>query len=131
MKAELKNFDIVGMNGEWFSPDHTEYFGALLDLVIGPLDSEGGDNFSAIVCTPLWFADNVLSPKPIHETHEIHSRPLFGRHHLFVQSFDEHIIRETIEQFIAAQTGDDWRSLALRLSRELAWEFEDYASFNE
>ena len=55
------------MDGEWFYPDDTKYFGALLDLVIGPLNSEGGDNFSAIVCTPIWFADNVLNPKPIHK----------------------------------------------------------------
>jgi len=131
MKAELKKFNVLGMDGELFYPDDTKYFGALLDLVIGPLNSEGGDNFSAIVCTPIWFADNVLNPKPIHETHERHSHPLFGRHHLFVQSFNERSIREAIEHFIAAQIADDWSSLALRLSRELAWEFEDYASFNE
>ncbi|XUY27453.1 Imm8 family immunity protein [Agrobacterium sp. rho-8.1] len=131
MRAELKNFDVVGWDGECFFPDDTEYFGALLDLKIGPFDSKGGDNFSAIVCTPLWFADNILNPRPMHETHERHSRPRFGRHHLFVKSFNERAIRAAIESFIADQTADDWNGLALLLSRDLAWEFEDYVEFKE
>ncbi|QCI98410.1 Imm8 family immunity protein [Agrobacterium larrymoorei] len=131
MKAELKKFNMLGRDGEWFIPDNTEYFGALLDLVIGPPDSKGGDNFSAVVCTPLWFADNVLNPKPGHETHERHSHPLFGRHYLFVQSYDERAIRDVVEYFIASQTADNWDRLATLLSRELAWEFEDYVDVKD
>jgi hypothetical protein len=62
--AKLKEFHILGDRGERFYPDDLEHFRALLELMIGMDGSKGGDNCSAMVCTPSLFSENVLNPKP-------------------------------------------------------------------
>lgn len=126
MKAKVMSLFIQGPHGEAYWPENPEYFGAHLDITIGPSEGNVGDIFQATVCSPSWFADNILKTRRQHPTHEdVEHAPQFGRHYLFANTFDEETIQSAVEKWVVSQAADDWATLAQRLSRNLAWEFED------
>ncbi|MEH7827908.1 Imm8 family immunity protein [Gemmobacter denitrificans] len=132
MKARVMSLDIQGTHGEAYWPENREYFCALLDITIGPSEGDAGDIFQATVCSPSWFADNVLKTWREDPTHEyVEPAPQFGRHYLFANTFDEETIRSAVEKWVGDQAAGDWPTLAQRLSRNLAWEFEDYQPYQE
>ncbi|WP_108026769.1 Imm8 family immunity protein [Burkholderia mayonis] len=45
---------------------------------------------------------------------------------LIVETYDYDVIKALIERYVARSDGDDWASIAAKLSRIGAWEFEDY-----
>lgn len=51
---------------------------------------------------------------------------MWGRHMLIIDGYDYNVIKTHIERHIANSQGDDWESIAVKLSRVGAWEFEDY-----
>jgi hypothetical protein len=98
MSAELKELHIYDMQMYRLFPEDIRYFGGILEAAIGPVNAEGSDRFSALVCTPSWFEGNVLTQKPQDPTHETFYEAAFGTHHLFVLEFDEAVIREAVKR---------------------------------
>ncbi len=121
MRASIKSIWIDTL------PLDPDYFCSLIDVVVGPVESQAGDNFSCTACSPSWFADHVLRTKRQNPTHEdVQHPPTFGRHFLFANVFDQQKLFAAVDHWVTSQEGNDWQELANRLSRNLAWEFEDY-----
>lgn len=128
MRANIKHLTIELLENHASWPEDPRYFGSLIDMTIGPVDQDGGDIFCCTVCSPGWFADNVLKTKRQHPTHEdVQNPPTFGRHYLFANTFDEELIIGIVRRWVESQEGGDWSELAVRLARNLSWEFEDFA----
>jgi hypothetical protein len=121
MKAEIRRFHSPDV---WDLPSHRagdpEWFGFLLQVMVGIEGGVGEESFDIVVCSPKWFADQL---------HEGDVRS--GRHHLFMRRFDwdatEAFIREQIDSYEA----DTWEELADLISRLGSWEFEDYQPYDE
>lgn len=127
MRARVIELSVEDPRGQAYRPQDPTCFSALLNMTLGPGDGDKGDILYATVCSPSWFAENVLTSVRLHPTHEdVEHSPVFGRHYLFANIFDEEAIRAAVEQWVTSQTADTWHALAIRLSRNLAWEFEDY-----
>lgn len=131
MKAQVVRISIQGARGQPYQPVDPKCFSTLLVATIGPEGGEDGDIFYATVCSPSWFADHVLRSAREDPTHEdVDHGPTFGRHYMFDNSFDEDAILAAVKSWVASQTAETWQALAVRLSRNLAWEFEDYQSLS-
>ena len=126
MKAEIKRFCIWDNRSQQFYPENPDYFFAIVDMDIGLEGSEGGDLFNLKVCTPRWFEDHEMTIRPNDPTHEAVRKNMFGRHYLFVSSFDEAKIEEEVQRLVHRVEGKDWNELALRLSQFFAWEYENF-----
>lgn len=100
---------------EKYSPGDVP-FGFLLQAMIGPLDTDGEDLFQFVVCTPDWFADNLLRPTKI----------ISGEHTLFVTEYDYKALRGFIERAVHREEAATWDDLARQLSWLGDWEFSDY-----
>ncbi|HHL2559132.1 TPA: immunity 8 family protein [Yersinia enterocolitica] len=112
MKAILKNIDCIHHDFNVYSPDKDET-AITLTLMIGSVDSTGGDNFDVFVCTPEWLCKHQWVPELI-------------RHTLLVRKYDLDEITKIITDYIDQCEGKDWTEIAQKLSRVFAWEFEDY-----
>jgi len=130
MKAELKRLFITEDNINPCYPEDPEHFGAVVDMGIGLEGSNGADIFYLSVCTPRWFKENVMTSCPSDPTHETVQRTAFGRHYLFVHSYDEGEIRKAVEEIVDSAIGETWEEIGTRLSRFFSWEFEDYNDEN-
>ena len=86
-----------------------------MQALVGPRSERGEESFSFLVCTPRWLADHLRA-----------NRPLFARHHLFVNRYDYDAIRGRIEELCSTTSGHNWTEAAERLARYGSWEFEDY-----
>lgn len=93
-------------------------FGFLLQMMIGPLGSEGEESFDAVVCSPGWLFEQYPSDSPVS-----------GRHHIFMLEYDYAKLLEFIESYLAECSGATWDEVALCVSRFGKWEFEDYKEF--
>lgn len=93
-------------------------FGFTARMVVGPLNSSGGESFDVWVCTPEWLAVECQRQGGI----------LDARHHVVVDfgSFDQRALREWLQARVERAEGPTWPELANRLSRLGHWEFEDY-----
>ena len=98
-----------------FEPEDDTNFSLLVQVIVGPSDSEGEESFDVEVITPKQLAARVER-----------SGPISGRHLLVVSRFDSKKIRRWIENAVFACSGRDWQEVAGRLSRVGHWEFEDY-----
>ncbi|MVO18158.1 Imm8 family immunity protein [Parasedimentitalea huanghaiensis] len=126
MNAVLKKLHVFDTHMTYFFPEDVRYFDGFLEAEIGPASSEEWSRFSAIVCTPSWFAQNIVTRGKQDPTHATFYKASFGTHHLFVHEYDEDIIRKAIEDLVSVHGQGDWSKAAMRLSRHLAWEFDDY-----
>ncbi len=68
-----------------------------------------------MVCTPLWLQRVVREQGPV-----------LGRHYVIVEQFSWSAISQFLTRQVEACTGDDWPTVAEKLSRIGRWEFEDY-----
>lgn len=119
MHAQLRSLSVkVGPLSE-FTPADPTYFGALLDATIGPAGGLGEEIFQATVCSPRWLADNVLAGP--------NKGFAFVRHHLVIDHWDAAHVEKLIVDLCGRVSGPTWSDVANKLSRYLAWEFEDYA----
>lgn len=84
-------------------------------MTLGPEQQEGGHDYSLYVCTPTWLDHSIENKGPI-----------WGRHLLLVNYFDEKQIRTSIENIITKCERSDWVETSAVLARFFAWEFEDY-----
>lgn len=117
MKAKLKEIYSLELTNplEEFWPEDESNFGISVRLMIGPEDGAGSESFDILVCTPDWIKSQYSEEKCV-----------WGRHMLIVLEYDFDLIRRQIEGYIAGCTGEDWLTIARKLSRMGAWEFEDY-----
>lgn len=126
MRAVLKDLNIFDTDMNSLVPEDSQNFAGIVEAEIGPDDRAGSERFSAMVCTPIWFAENVLTLKKQDLTHETFYETAFGTHYLFVLEYDAATIRQTIERLINIDGHGEWSKAAKRLSRHMAWEYDDY-----
>ena len=96
-------------------PEISDKFSLLLQIMVGPSDSEGEESFDVTVCTPRWISDELLN-----------QGVLIGRHYLIVREYDYQSLERFIERYGAKCSADTWDGVAERLGRLGLWEFEDY-----
>lgn len=116
IRAELRRLHSPdALDLEHYVPENPEFFGLLVQAMIGSRGSPGEDSFDFMVCTPEWL-HNELS------RHDY----LFGWSHLFVPRYDYNVLWRAIDKLCTRTAGPDWESVATRLARFGAWEFDDY-----
>jgi hypothetical protein len=113
MRAIIKSIHSDDVDLATFVPDRNDCFGLDVLIDIGPEHEAGIDYFRVFVCTPLWLTENVWLPK-------------WGRHMLIVRKFELLSIRSMVDKYLSECDGKEWNEIALKISRILAWEFEDY-----
>ncbi|SRR6266481_7710122 len=119
MKTLLKSiFTFRGTALREFIPENPSNFHVLVHMTIGPDNQDGGHDYSLSICTPTWLDHNIQ-----------HTGPIWGRHLLLVNHFDEKEIYVSIEKVIAQCGRSDWAETSVVLARFFAWEFEDYQPF--
>ncbi|WP_102581202.1 Imm8 family immunity protein [Xanthomonas arboricola] len=118
MKARLFGLHADNWDVKNEKPDDPECFSEELRAVIGPEDFEGGDNFFIEVCTPDWIKKR-------------HYRPRWGRFMLIVDSYNYDEVCEFISEYVRSFEGGEWNEIAIKLSRVMSWEFEDYVYFDK
>ncbi len=92
-------------------------FWLLAQLLIGPADGPGAEQFQVTVCTPEWLATRCRASGEIYDP----------RHHLVVSldHFDQAKLREWFEARVSKIEAPDWAGVAEQLGRFGYWEFED------
>lgn len=98
-----------------YVPAEPDNFGFLLQILVGPPGTNGGESFDVVVCTPRWIA-NEVSRQGI----------LIGRHYLFMDHYDYHRLKAFVENYCDGCTGSTWAEVTDKLGRLGFWEFEDY-----
>lgn len=115
MKGQLKRLhspDVADL--ESYSPGDAP-FGFLLQAMIGPVESDGAEAFSMMVCTPEWFAKVMLKETTIRS----------GVHTIFVTTYDYRKLQTFIERAVHAAEEPTWGEIARRLSWLGDWEFSN------
>lgn len=115
MKAKLKDLLSSDLDLRNYWPEDERNFGFWVSMLIGPDDEEGSEIFQLLICTPDWIKS---------EYHN--SSAVWGRHMLIVFEYDLGAIKTEIERYLGSCVGDDWHSLAMKVSRVASWEFEEY-----
>ena len=117
MKAKLKEMYSLELDHalEEYWPEDQNNFGIAVRLMIGLENGRGSESFDILVCTPDWLKSQYAEEQYV-----------WGRHMLIMLTYDFNLIKGAIERYIASCTGDDWLTIAQKLSRMGAWEFEDY-----
>lgn len=96
-----------------YVPEDPTCFSMNLRIRIGSDETSGADDFEVCVCTPEWLSQSVWEPR-------------WGRHLLIVREYDLSAIEKCISEYVDGCSGTDWNSIAEKLGRVFAWEFEDY-----
>ena len=120
IQAELRapySVDLPCGELERYAPEDPTNVGFLVTAAIGPKDAEGVEVFDVFVCTPRWLADNIAD-----------DGFAWGRHKLILPRWDYGLLLAAITDLCAKAVGPDWDSVAARLARYTAWEFEDEQS---
>src|SRR5688500_15230243 len=117
MNAKLKELYSLELDCtlEEYRPAVETNFGLSLRAMIGPEDHPGAESFDILVCTPEWIKSEYQEEKCV-----------WGLHMLIVLEYDLELIKRQIVNYIHRSSGKDWPTIAQRLSRIGAWEFEDY-----
>jgi hypothetical protein len=98
-----------------YRPSEPDKFGFFLQILVGPVESDGEESFDVVVCTPLWLLER-------HSREDIIS----GRHMIIVLEYDYRRLMNFLEKRVAEAVGNDWTDVARHLSSLGRWEFEDY-----
>jgi hypothetical protein len=118
MVPQIKSTEITevpNLDPQSFDPEDPEDFCCTFGLTIGPMHSDGGEQFYLSVCSPRWMA------------RECEKGGFFwGRNHLVVPRYDLARIQELIGKFVETCSGDSWREVAGKLGRVASWEFDNY-----
>lgn len=117
MRAELKSLYSLELEDPLvnYRPDDASNFGTWIRAYVGPQGGRGAETFDIQVCTSDWLKLQCAT-----------QGPLWGRHMLIVETYDYNVIKAHIERYITNSEGLDWESVAAKLGRIGAWEFEDY-----
>lgn len=119
MKAIVKSMwvDSATINLDSYAPDDAECFGCWIEFRAGIKDEDSADDFRLFVCTPEWLRNKCSG-----------NRARWGRHMLIVSEYDLDAIADEIDRQIGLCVGEDWSTIACKIARFAAWEFEDYQS---
>ena len=120
MKAVVKSSFVMSskVNGcslSEFKPKIENNFQILVMITIGPNKQPGGHDYNLSICTPI-FLDHYIQ----------NSGPMWGRHTLIVNQFDDKKVMKAILTMIEKCERPTWEETAVVLARHFAWEFEDY-----
>jgi hypothetical protein len=116
MKAEVKRLHSPdALDLRRYEPEQPDDFSILIQILVGPVGSEGEESFDVEVVTPKRLATRASQKGPIS-----------GRHLLIVNTFDYDTIAKWIHRVVASCEGVTWTAVADRLGRIGRWEFEDY-----
>lgn len=117
MKAEIKSLYSLELEDSLsqYQPDDASNFGTWIRARIGPENESSSDSFDILVCTSDWLRTQCAE-----------DGPTWGRHMLIVAAYEFDAIESFLARYVAQCTGIDWPSVATKLSRIGAWEFEDY-----
>lgn len=117
MLAELRalySTDVPSGDLTRYVPEDATSFGFPVTAAIGPKDAPGVEIFDFFVCTPRWLAANL--PILGYE---------WGRHKLILERWDYAAVHAAVQTLCAAAEGSEWATVAARLARYGAYEFED------
>ncbi|WP_420992492.1 immunity 8 family protein [Cupriavidus sp. 30B13] len=119
MKAEIRSLYSLHLEDKLINywPDDVSNFGTWIRAYIGPQGEAGSEAFDIHVCTPEWLKAQCAA-----------LGPTWGRHMLIVDAYSYDAIKAIIEGYIVNSESDCWSTVAAKLSRIGAWEFEDYQS---
>ena len=121
MHASLRSLDspdLAADSLDSYRPPLPDDFGILLLALIGPSDAAGEEAFYVTVCSAKWLARASLA--------ENAKGFEFVRNRLVVDRWDPELFRRAIGDLCLRTSGNDWSEVGNKLSRYLAWEFEDY-----
>jgi hypothetical protein len=118
MKAAIRTLWSLEIEDDFaaFKPADAECFGTWIRVAAGPRDGAGSESFDIFVCTPRWLEREA----------EEGGGAVWARHSLILKRFDRAAIASEISKAVEQCSASDWGSLAKKLSRIGAWEFEDY-----
>lgn len=110
----MRSFLSPDIDLEGFSPEDPDDFSFLLQVIVGPSDSEGAESLQFIVCTPQSLVVRTESDGVI-----------FGRPLVIVDSPDIPRLLNAVKARIEGLEAPDWVKLTNRLARLGFYEFED------
>jgi len=93
-------------------PKDIEDCAVLIELTVGPKDSEGEEVFNFTAVTTKYIFNNFNSS--------------WGRGYLIVKEFSWQEIENRINKLLNHCWADDWNGVTNKLKNELHWEFENY-----
>lgn len=116
MKAIIRSYDSPDVfNLEEYHPPSQDVFGFLLELFVGPEDTEWEESFGVMVVSPKWL-----------EANHKHDELIIGRHYLIAFEFNFDRIIGFLRDFVHNCDGSNWEEVAAKVARIGHWEFEDY-----
>jgi len=115
MQPELKLLYSPDAEIRNYVPEDPERFCLFVQAFIGSSGSSGMESFDFSVCSPLWLADFVRE-----------NGPIFGFHHIIMESFDEAQLRNKVSAYCQACSGNSWDEIAMKLNLMGRWEFYEY-----
>ena len=119
MRAKIESIDLIDHENWAYFPDDMSNFCVAAEALIGPEDDQGAEIFGFEVCTPIWFSENLGDG------------PLFLRHVILINEYNEQEIKRIVESLVERTFGNSWHEIAEKLSRYMRWEFEDYQPTNK
>jgi hypothetical protein len=117
VRAELRSLDSTEAQDGLasFTPGDPEAFLVSVAAHVGPADARGEELFYFNVCTAQWLAANP-PPKGFDFLHS----------YVLVSRWDYDVLERAISDLCRRSEGEDWREIAVKLSRYGAWEFAGY-----
>jgi hypothetical protein len=105
-----------------FRPEDPSWFGILVDVYLGPDEGSRGPNgelgaeqFQLSVCSSTYFEADAA---------------LYGtkwlRGYVLMPEWDYDALVRLVQDLCDSTEGADWGEVALKLSRYMEWEFDDY-----
>lgn len=98
-----------------FEPVDPAWFGILVDVYLGPKDGPGEELFQFSVCSPSYMEADAA---------------LYGtkwlRGYVLMPSWDYDALCRLVQDLCDRTEGADWHEVAMKLSRYMEWEFDDY-----
>lgn len=107
--------EVKGIWTEGFEPlstvrPETEDFAVPIRFDVGVAGTEGGDNFSLLVCSPAWLANQDL--------------PRLGSGLLIVDGFNPSAIEKHLKKVLGNVSGETPRQVMRKVARLADWEFD-------
>lgn len=113
MRAQIKNYFSPDIDLRTFWPEDEESFNFLLSLSIGIEGEDSAANFDV----------QVISFKSLNEDFEDF---LFGRHRIFLKTYDIKLLISKIERYVESCSGSSWDEIAIKLSKFAKYEYDEY-----
>jgi hypothetical protein len=116
MRASLKGISSPDVLDLHAGPAERRDFQVLLQIFVGPADSDGEESFDVMVLTPGALLD-ILENEAV---------PFLGTHTMFVQEWDFVMIENYLRRLVGSLEASDWERMARMVGLIGHWEYEDY-----